>query len=88
MFLCSFIEELCTKEENNKTGCSFNFEHQCIYKIIQFYTKVYTVSCGSLSIHATYLWLAATSNDVTFPLCYFKLNLPAQWGYLQVIKIK
>ena len=31
MFLCSFNEELCTKEENNKTSCSFNFEHQCIY---------------------------------------------------------
>ena len=37
MFLCSFIEELCTKEGNNKTGCSFNFEHQCMnekYKMI------------------------------------------------------
>ena len=30
MFLCSWIEELCTKEENNETGCSLNFEHQCI----------------------------------------------------------
>ena len=30
MFLCSFIEELCTKEENYRTGCFFNFEHQCI----------------------------------------------------------
>ena len=28
MFLSSLIKELCTKEEKNKTGCSFNFEHQ------------------------------------------------------------
>ena len=30
MFLCSLIEELCTKEENVKTGCNFNFGHECI----------------------------------------------------------
>ena len=29
MFLCSLIEELCTKEENDKTGCNFNFGHEC-----------------------------------------------------------
>ena len=29
MFLCSFIQELCFKEENIKTDCSFNFEHRC-----------------------------------------------------------
>ena len=35
MFLCWLIEELCTKEENDKTGCNFNFEHQyiCVPKI-------------------------------------------------------
>ena len=37
MFLCSFIEELCPKEENFKTGCSFNFEHQCILRFENFY---------------------------------------------------
>ena len=26
MFL---VEELCTKEENDKTGCNFNFGHEC-----------------------------------------------------------
>ena len=31
MFLCSLIEELCTKEENDKTSCNFNFGHECIY---------------------------------------------------------
>ena len=31
MFLCSLIEELCTKEENDKTGCNFNFGHERIY---------------------------------------------------------
>ena len=30
MFLCSLIEELCTNEENDKTGCNFNFGHECI----------------------------------------------------------
>ena len=32
MFLCSLIEELYVKEENDKIGCKFNFEHQCILK--------------------------------------------------------
>ena len=31
MFLCSLIEELCTKEENDKTDCNFNFGHECIF---------------------------------------------------------
>ena len=35
MFLCSLVEELCTKEENDKTDCNFNFGHECI-----FFTKV------------------------------------------------
>ena len=30
MLLCSLIEELCTKEENGKTGSNFNFGHECI----------------------------------------------------------
>ena len=29
MFLCSLIEELCTKEENDETSCNFNFGHEC-----------------------------------------------------------
>ena len=29
MFLSSLIEELCTKEENDKTGCKLNFGHEC-----------------------------------------------------------
>ena len=28
MFLSYLIEEICTKEENNKAGCNFNFGHQ------------------------------------------------------------
>ena len=31
MFFCSLIEELCTKEENYKTSCNFNFGHECKY---------------------------------------------------------
>ena len=34
MILCSLIEELCTKEENDKTGCNFNFGHECINVLI------------------------------------------------------
>ena len=30
MFLCSLIEELCTKEVKDKTGCNFNFGYECI----------------------------------------------------------
>ena len=29
MFLSSLIEELCTKKENDKTGCKLNFGHEC-----------------------------------------------------------
>ena len=29
VFFCSLIEELCTKEENYKTSCKFNFGHEC-----------------------------------------------------------
>ena len=40
MFLCSLIEELCRKEESNKTGCNFNFGHECMY--IYIYTHAHT----------------------------------------------
>ena len=33
MFLSSLIEELWTKEENDKTGCKLNFGHECRRKI-------------------------------------------------------
>ena len=29
MFISLLIEELCTKEENNKTGCTLTFRGQC-----------------------------------------------------------
>ena len=29
MLLCSLVQKLCTKEENDKTGCNFNFGHEC-----------------------------------------------------------
>ena len=47
MFLYSLIEELSTKEENNKTGCSFNFEHQCNiakYNIVINSKKSYAIT--------------------------------------------
>ena len=33
MFFRSLNEELCTKEENDKTGCKLNFGHKCIKMI-------------------------------------------------------
>ena len=39
MFLCSLIEELCTKEENDKTGCNFNFGHECMSESREFRFK-------------------------------------------------
>ena len=43
MFLCSLVEKLCAKEENDKTGCNFNFGHQCtldLLKIFIFWGKL------------------------------------------------
>ena len=31
------IEKLCTKEENDKTGCNFNFGRVCIYAKYNIY---------------------------------------------------
>ena len=41
MFLSSFIQNLCSKQENIKTGCSFNSDHQCIsmYASILLFVK-------------------------------------------------
>ena len=36
MFLSSLIEELCSKEENNKEGCTLTFGGQCINWWIYF----------------------------------------------------
>ena len=56
MFLSPLIEELCTKEENDKTGCKLNFGHECTlnssYEICNkirhnFKTYIITVSCSS-----------------------------------------
>ena len=41
MFLCSLIKELCTKEENGKTGCNFNFGHECTYIYGKYITQIF-----------------------------------------------
>ena len=41
MFLCSLFEELCTKDKNDKTGCNFNFGHECII----IYSFIYVRFC-------------------------------------------
>ena len=45
MFLCSLIEELCTKEENDKTGRNFNFGHECIYILYAYIQTNYITFC-------------------------------------------
>ena len=51
MFLSSFIQELGTKEENNKTGCSLNFKHQCIYtyKLLNIIVKYLKLALFTLT---------------------------------------
>ena len=46
MFFCSLIEELCTKEENYKTSCNFNFGHEC--------TSENTVNCKLIKLEVTF----------------------------------
>ena len=38
IFLCSLTEELCTKEENDKTSCNFNFGRECNLKNASYHT--------------------------------------------------
>ena len=44
MFLCSLIEELCTKKEKDKTGCNFNFGHECILTPNSYKQMYYFIS--------------------------------------------
>ena len=44
MFFCSLIEELCTKEENSKTSCNFNFGHEC-----NFFVHFLQISMNEIS---------------------------------------
>ena len=37
MFLSSLIEELCTKEENNKVDCTLTFGGECIHRTQYLY---------------------------------------------------
>ena len=54
MFFCSLIEELCTKEENYKTSCNFNFGHECILKKVTdlFYPLFLAYCCKINGINA------------------------------------
>ena len=56
MFFCSLIEELCTKEENYKASCNFNFGHECISIVCYF--SLYNVTVddkGNVSTSAA-IW--------------------------------
>ena len=64
MFLCSLIEELCIKEENAKTGCNFNFGHECILTIERDALSFPTHNCMILLLP---LWVKE-KNLTLFPM--------------------
>ena len=43
MFLCSLIDDLCTKEESNKAGRSFIYFDQCILNKL-LHTEIFDVA--------------------------------------------
>ena len=55
MSLCSLVEKLCTKEENVKTGCNFNFGHEC-NSIVAFY-DVFIPNAFSCTVKARCFFL-------------------------------
>ena len=52
MFLYSLIEELCTKEETDKTGCNFNFGHECAWIIAKLDTEIYYLHNKTILIYS------------------------------------
>ena len=54
MFLCSLIEELRTKEENDKTGCNFNFGHECIMNFVPRNFLLFYIFYFSANKHSCY----------------------------------
>ena len=64
MFLCSLIEELCTKEENGKTGRNFNFGHECntkyVYRWVFQATVITLINLTKTLI--SYTWNEARDN--------------------------
>ena len=58
MFFCSLIEELCTKEENYKTSCNFNFGHECMIECIYKYKRV--ASTHKLNKALAIVWKTGT----------------------------
>ena len=44
MFLCSLIENLCRKEESDKTGCNFNFGHECTTTDFDYQQQINAIS--------------------------------------------
>ena len=54
MFLSSLIEELCTKEENNKAGCTLTFGGQCTLIYLYILNLWKTISYAWLCIIQTF----------------------------------
>ena len=46
MFLSSLIEELCTKEENNKAGCTVTFGGQCTKALLIYSSSFFIRFCN------------------------------------------
>ena len=74
-FLCSFIEELSTKEENRKTGCCFNFGNECTY--IRILKDMFSMLQKAIPIIAK--WInTSTKGGRTSSEVYHRFDF-AQW---------
>ena len=56
MFLFSLIEELCRKEESDKTGCNFNFGHECISSKLEMMSAVSWMICDRMTYQLKHLF--------------------------------
>ena len=78
MHLCSLIEELCTKEENDKASCNFNFGHECslsslhIQKEVDFVTQIHLSTNISKTNDSINLKNTFTLTEYTYNKAYSK----------------
>ena len=68
MFLYSLIEELCMKEENDKTVCNFNFGQECISED----RREVTFTFGHYECYVT---IRTMNNHVQLSIFFFLLRL-------------
>ena len=82
MFLCSLVEELCTKEENDKRGCNFNFGHECIRHVKLNASVLRYNGYVSLGLHSI------QNHFAKFLLCKFRKSIKIHaWSVVLFLKI-